>query len=97
MQRTVNDLVNEVAVNSGVEPFKILRTVRVNQKGLTVLFDDEIVTHLLEGQDMIAEFHESKSQALNAWDAGLTKFQINYGLDVVETVQPESFELRLLF
>ena len=99
MQRTLKDLVNGIAVKSGVEPSKILRTLRVNAKGLTIVIDDETVIQLPEGQDMIVEFHESKPQSPNKreWDAGPTDIQVDGDLDVVENVQSEGFELRLLF
>jgi hypothetical protein len=99
MQRTLKDLVHGVAVKSGVEPSKILRTLHVNTKGLTVLFDDETVVQLPEGQDMIAEFHESKPQSptKREWDIGPTEVQVDGDLDVVQNVQSEGLELRLLF
>jgi hypothetical protein len=99
MQRTLKDLVNGIAVKSGVEPSKILRTLRVNAKGLTVIVDDETVIQMSEGQDMVAEFHESKPQSPNKrdWDAGPTDIQVDGDLDVVQNVQSEGYELRLLF
>jgi hypothetical protein len=99
MQRTLKDLVNGIAVKSGVEPSKILRTLRVNKTGLTVLFDNETVAELPEGQDMVAEFHKSKPQSpvRREWDSGPTDIQVDGDLDVVENVQSEGYELRLLF
>jgi hypothetical protein len=99
MQRTLKDLVNGIAVKSGVEPSKVLRTLRVNAKGLTIVIDDDTVVQLPEGQDMIVEFHKSKphSPAKREWDAGPTDIQVDGDLDVVENVQSEGFELRLLF
>jgi hypothetical protein len=99
MQRTIKDLINVIAVKSGVEPSKVLRVLRVTKTGLTVLMDNETVAELLEGQDMIAEFHESKPQSplKREWDSGPTDMQVDGDLSVVVNVVSEGYELRLLF
>ena len=99
MQKTVKDLINEISKKSEVEPSKVLRTIRINPKGLSILFDDETVRELPEGQDMTAEFQEIRSHSpmKREWDSGPTDIQVDGDLDVIHTVQSEGYELRLLF
>jgi hypothetical protein len=99
MQRTLKDLVDSVASKSGVEPTKVLRTIRVNKAGLNILMDDETVIDLPEGQDMIADFIEMRPQEpmKREWDAGPTDIRVDGDIDVVSTVQSNGYELRLLF
>ena len=56
MQRTLSEFVNVTATKFGIDPSKIARTVRINQKGLQILMDDEAIRELPEGQDMKVEF-----------------------------------------
>ncbi|THY25817.1 hypothetical protein D6D01_04869 [Aureobasidium pullulans] len=56
LQRNLNDFVSAAAVKFGIEPQKIVRTVRINPKGIQILMDDEAIRELPEGQDMKAEF-----------------------------------------
>jgi hypothetical protein len=99
MQRTLKDLVNGVAVKSGVEPSKVLRTLRVTQQGLNILMDDDTVLEIPEGQDMVADFVESKPQSptQREWDSGANDIQVDGDLSVLHNVQTEGFELRLLY
>jgi len=97
MQRTVQDLVNGIAIKSGVEPSKVLRTLRINSKGLTIIVDDETVVELPEGQEMVAEFQELRSHSpmKREWDSGPTDIQVDG--EVTQATQSEGYELRLLF
>jgi hypothetical protein len=99
MQRTIRDLVNEIAGKIEVEPTKILRTIRVNSKGLQIFMDDEAVRELPEGQDMIAELQDIRphSPMKREWDSGPTDIQVDGDLDVIQTTQSEGYELRLIF
>jgi hypothetical protein len=98
MQRTLRDLVQEVARKSGIEPNRVLQTVRIKQS-LHILFDDDTVQELPEGQDLIAEFHEikPKSPTKREWDSGPTDIQVDGDIDVSQNVQTEGYELRLHF
>ena len=58
MERTVKDFVNSITTKWQMEARQITRTIRVNAKGLQIMFDDETVQELPEGQDMIVEFSE---------------------------------------
>lgn len=99
MQRTVKELVNSIASKSGVEPTKVLRTVRVNKAGLSILMDDETVIEMPEGQDMIADFIEMRLQESlkREWDVGPTDIQVDGDTDVMSTARSDGYELRLLF
>jgi len=99
MQRTLKDLVNGVATKSQIEPTKVLRTVRVNKAGINIFMDDDMVVELPEGQDMIADFSEMRpSEPMKReWDAGPTDIQVDGDIDVINTVQSQGYELRLLY
>ena len=58
MQRTVGDLTSAIASKCDVDPSRILRSLRINPKGLKILVDEELVREIPEGQDMIVEFEE---------------------------------------
>lgn len=61
MRRTVKDLINSIASKCQVDPDRVVRTFRVNPKGLKIMVDDEVVRELPEGQDMTVEFSETGS------------------------------------
>lgn len=56
LQRNLAEFVSATAAKFGIEPQKVVRTVRVNQKGIQILMDDDAIRELPEGQDMKAEF-----------------------------------------
>lgn len=99
MQRTLRDLINETSRKSEVESSKVLRALRITPKGLAILLDDDMVRELPEGQDMIAEFREIRPQSpmKREWDSGPTDIQVDGDIDVIQSVQSEGYELRLLF
>lgn len=68
MQRNLAEFVGAAAAKLGVEPSKVVRTVRITQKGLHILMDDEAIRELPEGQDMKAEFAVSDAQQ-NQWNS----------------------------
>ncbi|KAF2500710.1 hypothetical protein BU16DRAFT_255948 [Lophium mytilinum] len=99
MQRTLKDLVSGIAAKIDIEPTKVIRTVRVTQKGLQILFDDEAVRELPEGQDMTAEFTEitPHSPTKREWDAGPTDIQVDGDVGAIENVNSAGYELKLLY
>ena len=56
MERTIEDLITNVALKCEIDPSRISRALRINSKGLKIILDDEVVRELPEGQDMIVEF-----------------------------------------
>jgi len=97
MQRTVQDLVNGIALKSNVEPTKVLRTLRINKQGLSIVVDNELVTEIPEGQDMVAEFQEIRPDEPmhREWDSGPTDIQVDG--EVTHSMQVDGYELRLLY
>ncbi|OCK72975.1 hypothetical protein K432DRAFT_430810 [Lepidopterella palustris CBS 459.81] len=100
MQRTIKDLASGIAAKLDIEPTKVIRTIHVNQKGLHILFDDEAVRELPEGQDMIVEFHEMAAASpppKREWDAGPTDIQVDGDVGAIENVNSVGYELRLFY
>jgi hypothetical protein len=101
MERTVKALVSSIAMKISIEPTKVTRTVRINQKGLQILMDDDAVNAIPEQQDMAAEFHEIGTPPVHhlkrEWDAGPTDIQVDGDISVTENVNSTGYELRLLF
>lgn len=100
-RRTLKDFANAIAMKCNIEPTQILRTVRVSRTGLHILFDDECIRELPEGQDMTAEFCEIEAdgtmRAEREWDAGATDVQCDGDVPTVEDVNTTGYELKLLF
>lgn len=99
MERTIKALVAGIAMKINIEPTKVTRTIRVNQKGLQILLDDEAVQAIPEQQDMTAEFHEivpPQQPTKREWDAA-ADIQVDGDIGVVENVHSTGYELRLLY
>jgi hypothetical protein len=100
LERSLKALVSSIAMKLHLEPTKVVRTIRINQKGLQILLDDEAVQSIPEQQDMTAEFHEitpPHQPVKREWDAGPTDIQVDGDINVVENVLSTGYELRLLF
>ena len=96
MSRTLKDFVGAIAMKCNLDPNIVVRTVRISREGLQILFDDECIRELSEGQDMTAEFCETHSEnALKPepqWDLSSAD-----GPSDTENVSSMSYELKLLF
>lgn len=99
MQRSLKDFVNGIAMKAEIEPTKVIRTLRINQKGLSILFDEDLIQELPEGQDMIAEIRDLHPQEpmKREWDAGPTDVQVDGDLGLIDSTTSEGYELRLHF
>ncbi|KAF1984034.1 hypothetical protein K402DRAFT_423116 [Aulographum hederae CBS 113979] len=99
MQRTLKDLVNGIASKCEIEPTSVMRTLRVTQKGLSIILDDETVREIPEGQDMVVEIVDLQphSPMKREWDAGPTDVQVDGDMAIIANVHTEGHELRLLF
>lgn len=98
MSRTYKDFVNAIALKCDIEPTNVIRTLRVSRNGLQVLFDDDCVRELPEGQDMTAEFVETaESPGLvgDAWND--VDLQCDGDITTLHNVATSGYELRLLF
>ena len=101
MDRSLKELVSAIAMKIKIEPTKVTRTIRVNQKGLQILMDDDAISRIPEQQDMTAEFHEIGTPPIQPmkreWDAGPTDIQVDGDIHVIENIHSTGYELRLLF
>ena len=66
MERTANNLVHSISTKCQVEATTVERVLRVNNKGLNIIVDDEVVQELPEGQDMAVELVEVESHLVKA-------------------------------
>lgn len=101
MQRTVKDFTNAIAMKCNIEPTKVLRVVRISRQGLQILFDEDCIRELAEGQDMGAEFVEiqpdSPSNANKQRGDRTTEIQCDGDVLTVENVNSAGYELRILY
>ncbi|KAL7272475.1 hypothetical protein RUND412_004717, partial [Rhizina undulata] len=51
-RRTADCLTTSIASKCGIDPSSVVRTVRVNSRGLSIFVDDDFVREMSEGQDM---------------------------------------------
>ncbi|KID92482.1 CP2 transcription factor [Metarhizium guizhouense ARSEF 977] len=96
-KRTVEEFNGRISSKWGVEPAKVLRSLRVIQGGLEVEMDDDVIRELREGQDMrleIEEVIEQSTQTKREWEMSLDET----GADS-DDVAPlaKGFVLRLTF
>lgn len=59
-ERTVRDLMNKISEKHHIDPSRVVRILHVNQNGLRIMVDDDVVRELPEGQDMIADIYEAQ-------------------------------------
>ncbi|OLN94214.1 Grainyhead-like protein 2-like protein [Colletotrichum chlorophyti] len=70
-QRNLKDFNYRVAAKWNLDPSKVLRTVHVLDRGLEVEVDDDVISEMREGQDMvleIKEIHDDSVQPKREWD-----------------------------
>lgn len=97
MARTRNDLVTGIANKCNVNPMQIIRTLRVNPRGLKIVVEDETVQELPEGQDMMVEFSEidaAKSPSSDRDSTPSNSQMIDEGTDAANR---KGLEMRLLY
>jgi hypothetical protein len=49
----------KISEKNHLDPSRIVRILHVNQNGLRIMVDDDVVRELPEGQDMIVDIYES--------------------------------------
>nr|POE98217.1 isoform 2 of grainyhead-like protein 2 like [Quercus suber] len=101
-RRSLKDFVLEVARKCDIESTRVLQTVHVNKKGLHILFDDDCIRELPEGQDMTVEITEAEAHSIppragREWDVAFTDVHSDGDLTFVENAGGTSYELKLLF
>ena len=102
LQLRLKDFTNALATKCNIEPTEVLRTYRIKKGGIHILFDDECIRELPEGQDMTAEFSEIQEddtpvKPKREWDAGATDIQVDGDLSTIENVNSSGYELKLVF
>jgi hypothetical protein len=58
-ERTVRDLVKQIFETSDIDPSRVAHVMRINEKGLRIMVDDNVVRELPEGQDMIVDISDA--------------------------------------
>jgi hypothetical protein len=58
-ERTAHELRKELSVKYQIDSGLVVRILHINQKGMRVIVDDDVVSGLSESQDMIIEIHEA--------------------------------------
>ncbi|KAE8396397.1 CP2 transcription factor-domain-containing protein [Aspergillus alliaceus] len=76
--RTVRDLSWQVCKHAKVDPSSIVRVVHLKRTGLSILVDDDVVQHIPEGQDMIANFEEIPTSSGDAPGRSRFEVQLSY-------------------
>ena len=64
MMREAKELLTTISMKYNFEPTKIFQKINVNQKGLNIKDDNDVVRELPEGQDMILEFSRIKAPSV---------------------------------
>ena len=97
MERTVKDLITNIALKCGVDPTQVAHTIRVNPRGLKIVVDDEVVRELPEGQDMIVEFAEVDTSLAFKKETGSTATTPRAGGTPTNNVTLKVLEMRLVY
>jgi hypothetical protein len=94
-KRSIQGFNNAVAAKWDIEPSKILRTVHVLHQGLEVELDDDVVTELREGQDMVLEIAKVVGQ--QPPDRGEWEMAVDGNEGASAEPSQTGYELRLTF
>ena len=97
MERTVKDLITNIAMKCGVDPTHVTQTIRINPKRLKIVVDDEVVRELPEGQDMIVEFAEVETSLGFKKETGSTASTPRAGGTPTSNVTMKAREMRLVY
>ncbi|CAG7932372.1 unnamed protein product [Penicillium olsonii] len=58
-ERTVRDLIKQISARQQINPVCIVRMIHVNENGMRILVDDDVVRELPEGQDMVVDISDA--------------------------------------
>jgi hypothetical protein len=103
MQRTLNDFKNGIAAKWNLEATKILRILRVLDRGLQVEMDDDVVREMSEGQDIILEIAEVQNDQppslKREWEMSVDEIIVDSDnpSGTQNVVHSNGYELRLMF
>jgi hypothetical protein len=99
-QRNLREFSNAIAAKWNLEPTRILRVLRVLDRGLEVEIDDDVIRELSEGQDLIMEIVPAKGQSpvKREWDMSMDIVVDGENVAGTQNVtQTDGFEIRLMF
>lgn len=97
MERTVSDLITRIAMKCEVNPNHVIRTFRLNSKGLKIVVDDEVVREVPEGQDMVVEFIQVTRTADFKQEPSSGASTPRASETPTKSADVKAFEMRLLF
>jgi hypothetical protein len=99
MKRDAKELVTSIAAKCNFEPAKIVQMINVNQKGLKIKVDDDVVRELPEGQDMILEYSRiAVPPVKHEWDEADNPNLESEDVSAVQNaIQYEGYILKLIF
>jgi hypothetical protein len=99
MKREAKELVTSIAAKCNFEPAKIVQMINVNQKGLKIKVDDDVVRELPEGQDMILEYSRiAVPPVKHEWDEADNPNLESEDVSAVQNaIQYEGYILKLIF
>ncbi|KAJ6103671.1 hypothetical protein N7486_003893 [Penicillium sp. IBT 16267x] len=60
-ERTARELMKKISEKQDIDPACVVRILHVNQNGLRIMVDDDVVRHIPEVQDMVVDFYEGPS------------------------------------
>ena len=97
VERTLSNLIHNITAKCAVDATLVQRTLRINDKGLKIIVDDEVVRELPEGQDMTVEFDEIESSPTVKHDPG--SFVMDHDAPDFTTIplEPRRLEMKLFF
>jgi len=54
---------NKISEKHHIDPSRVVRILHVNQKGMRIMIDDDVVRELPEGQDMVVDIYEADTSS----------------------------------
>jgi hypothetical protein len=95
MKREAKELISTIATKYNFEPAKIFQIINVNQNGLNIKADDDVVREVPGCQGMILEFSRITAPPVRGeWDEGVDGISSS-GVEGV--IQSEGYLLKLIF
>lgn len=75
-ERTVQDLMEKIAVKQPMDVKRVLRVILVKKTGITIMVDDDVVGELPDGQDMEVEITETADTSESPDDSRPPGFEV---------------------
>ncbi|TLD06626.1 uncharacterized protein PgNI_08426 [Pyricularia grisea] len=98
MQRNLKEFVSRVAAKWGIESTSVVRVVHALDRGLEVEMDDDVISELPEGQDMILEITDlaNVTSVKREWEMSVDDHSDNDAVST-RTATKSGYEFRLTF